>query len=149
MNPQSYPQPEETQTLRKPIDSKHIHPKAWNAADRLRAMLLKRDPAMAMRNWKWADDSHHRVAWAEQFRLLTTKDGRTWDEVREVVVWLFEGQTPATPQFVVHSPEALRMKWDRIREAMRQQAARAAAPAPSKFADNRPAPEFKRWEVEK
>ncbi|HET9063749.1 MAG TPA: hypothetical protein VFO62_10710 [Candidatus Binatia bacterium] len=101
---------------------------AWVAADTLRTLVLKAQPTNAIRKAPWGPEQRkgRRKAWANEFRLLLSRDGRTTRELGEVLRFLFNGQT-GDAQFVVLSPATLREKWDRITTQM-QRVKRGGAP---------------------
>ena len=89
---------------------------AWRAADRLRALVLEDDASAIVGNREWGDDvkSGLRLEWADEIRKMVAYDHRTYEQIDEVMEWLFHGQTSAY-RFIVQSASALRAKWDSIR----------------------------------
>lgn len=100
-----------SRVLKTPDD---YHPRALGAADYLRKNILAKWPTNALARKPWRPDSATRLKWAEMMETVHSKDGRSWEEVAQVIAWLFDEQDA----FVVQSPKALREKWDRI-EAQR------------------------------
>lgn len=101
---------------------------AWKAADALRALVLEEDPKAAIGRLSWDDNTKtgQRLKWADAFRLIVDRDGRTYDELKATMTWLFRKQT-GDARFVVQSPESLRKKWDRIQAQMRRPPTQAVA----------------------
>lgn len=108
-----------------------IPPEAWTAADTLRALVLGEQPTNAIGKAPWGPDQRkgRRKAWANEFRLLLTRDKRSTQDLGDVLRFLFRGQT-GDARFVVHSPSTLREKWDRIVTQM----GRGRGPAPVRIA---------------
>ena len=108
-----------------------IPPEAWTAADTLRSLVLGEQPTNAIGKAPWGPDQRkgRRKAWANEFRLLLTRDKRTTQDLGDVLRFLFRGQT-GDARFVVHSPSTLREKWDRIVTQM----GRGRGPAPVRIA---------------
>lgn len=90
------------------------HERAWKAADRFRELVLEQQPGHAMRNKPWSGHTGSRLSWAYSLHLLVTADGRSWEDLHDVLQWLFKRQTAGKHNFVVQSPDSLREKWDRI-----------------------------------
>jgi len=122
-----------------------IPDRAWWAADSLRRMVIARNPSANIAAKPWdgkprpanavdelqdiAKNPHYRgkyevcalersgtrMKWAETMRKLNEIDKRSWDEIRETMLWLQNGQ-PAKlgTGFIVESPEALREKFGAI-----------------------------------
>jgi hypothetical protein len=107
----------------KPDRAAAVTPEAWKAADSLRSLILKAQPTNAIGREPWDPQKQtgRRFAWAVEFQKLFATDKRTTRELGEVLRWLFQAQT-GDFQFVVHSPSALRSKWDRITAAMERDA---------------------------
>jgi hypothetical protein len=110
-----------------------ISPQAWKAADYLRAKILDENPeaAIGKRPWSAHKQTGLRLAWAEEFRTMKERDGRRFEDAKTLMDWLFGGQLSEF-KYVVHSPSALRAKWDRIVLARKKEAApKTAPPKPS------------------
>lgn len=124
-------------------DPARIPPRAWAAADYMRSRLVTEDPAcfVARQPWDVSKQEGLRLKWADSFRLMHEVDRREFDEIAKVVSWLFN-QPIGAPRFVVQSPDSLREKWDRIQAVRRNKSAPQQRPG----GDNRPPPEFKRWD---
>lgn len=107
--------------LRDPVAG--LSPEAWLAADTLRAQILNTQPSNAIGRKPWDTEKRTgtRLAWAKECQKLFSVDRRTTREFGDVLRWLFHGQT-GDFAFVVHSPSALREKWDRITVAMNRPA---------------------------
>lgn len=118
-----------------------IPEQCWKAADYLRAKILDQNPqaALGAKPWSISKQTGLRLAWAEEFRLMTTREKRRLSDAKAIMDWLFGGQT-AKFRFVVESPSSLRSKWDRIAAQMKEEATPrpvAAPPRPSSV-PNRP-----------
>lgn len=118
-----------------------IPEQCWKAADYLRAKILDQNPqaALGAKPWSISKQTGLRLSWAEEFRLMTTREKRRLSDAKAIMDWLFGGQT-AKFRFVVESPSSLRAKWDRIAAQMKEEAAPrpvAAPPRPSSV-PNRP-----------
>lgn len=127
-------------TKKPKVEPSKIPEMAWRYADRFRTRLLERWPTMALASRPWDGETKLRTGWADTFRLLHERDRRPWEEIAETIKWLFDHPES---NFVVQSPDALREKWDRI-AAARENERRGKPAKPGQ--DNRPAPEYKRWE---
>lgn len=136
------PESSESPNTKKPrVAADRIPENAWRTADYLRRHILDLQPTNVIGKRSWGPEVKNgiRFSWANEVRLMIEQDGRTWDEIKAVVIWLFNGQT-AEPKFriVVLSAEALRQKWDQILVAMDRQRAESSAPADT-------APARERW----
>jgi hypothetical protein len=100
------------------------------AADKLRDLVLEEDPRNALKKRPWTDGTL-RGKWADAIRLMRERDGRTYEELWDVMDWLFRKQPMHAHRFVVQSPESLREKWDRI-QAVRRNNARPTTNAPGR-----------------
>lgn len=139
-----------SQGKRPRLDPSKIAPNAWKAADGLRARILRYDPANRLAARKWEGDTGDRLAWAHQLDLMVRMDRRGWQEISDVIRWLYPDdpaqrvRTPAASMFVIHSAKSLREKFDRVRAAQQRALTEAQRTTPGRTVDNRPAPEFKR-----
>lgn len=113
-SPSGDPSPARVRLSRQPA-------RAIKAADHLRARILAQQPGHQLRTRRWNDDDSLRATWADDVRKLVEIDRRSYEEIAKVIGWLFDRQT-AECRFVVHSPGALRAKWDRIVAVMDQPA---------------------------
>lgn len=96
------------------IRAARLHPRSWQGADYFRSLLLREQPGNAIRKKPWGGERGLRLKWAEGLNRIANLDGREWDDIAETIKWLFEKQASGTHRFVVHSPDSLREKWDRI-----------------------------------
>ena len=87
---------------------------AYGLADHLRAQVLQEQPGNRLRQQPWP--GARRDAWARTLDLAHRRDGRSWDELREAIDWVFA--QVGDIRFVVHSPAALREKFDRVQAAI-------------------------------
>jgi len=99
--------------------------RALGAADALRGMILREDPKAAVGRKPWEGVEGMRGKWGRAIKLLVERDGRTYEEIWDVMCWLRD--QPPGPRFVVQSPDALRAKWDRIAAKRRNDELRNAA----------------------
>lgn len=108
-----------------------IPEQCWKAADYLRAKILDQNPqaALGSKPWSATKQTGLRLSWAEEFRLMTTREKRRLADAKAIMDWLFGGQT-AKFRFVVESPAALRAKWDRIAAQMKDEATPRTVVAP-------------------
>lgn len=138
-------QPPAPKAKRRTPDPTRIPDRAWAGADYLRSRLVTEDPAswIARQKWDAGVKEGTRLKWADTIRLLNEADKHDYDEIAKVVSWLFS-QPLGGPRFVVQSPESLREKWDQIQAVRRNK----SAPQRGRQPDNRPPPEFKRWDTE-
>jgi hypothetical protein len=97
--------------------------RAWKAADYLRGQILAEDPKAAVSRQPWGDDVQHgiRLGWANEIRIMVERDKRTYEEIAEVLRFVFHEQSSGH-KFVVQSPGSLKDKWDRIQAVRRNQA---------------------------
>lgn len=58
--------------------------------------------------------------WSATLRLMVTVDGRTPEQIRDVMNWLYAEGVYGEYAFVVESAESLRAKYDRIETAMKK-----------------------------
>lgn len=125
-------------------DPSRIPDRAFAGADYLRSRLVTEDPAswIARQKWDATKKEGVRLKWADTIRLINEADKHDYDEIAKVVSWLFN-QPLGGPRFVVQSPESLREKWDQIQAVRRNK----GAPQRGRQLDNRPPPEFKRWDA--
>lgn len=94
--------------------------RAWRAADYLRDRILTDDPNALVHREPWGDHvrTGWRLKWADEIRLMVTRDGRTYEQIFEVLRYVFTEQT-GEARFIVQSADALREKWDRIQAVRR------------------------------
>lgn len=92
---------------------------ALSAADALRTEIVSQQPTHKLAH-DWSASA--RRAWAKRLDEMHRRDHRGWDEIADVIRWLFHGQT-SQYRFVVQSPASLAEKWDRIAEARGRPAA--------------------------
>lgn len=97
-----------------------IPERAWKAADYLRALVVQEDPNAAVARTPWGDHvrSGVRLGWADDIRLMVERDKRTYEQIAEVLQFLFKEQT-GEAKFIVQSTDSLRKKWDRIQAVRR------------------------------
>lgn len=112
-----------------------IPPGAWEAADDLRLRVLRQQPTNVIGREQWGPGRRagRRLAWAREFDKLFAKDGRTPRQLKLVLDWVFGGDC----SFVVHSPKALREKWDRITAVMQRNGHRGFEPEAPRFTPER------------
>ena len=91
-----------------------VHERAWKAADYFRDLVLEEYPQAAIGRRKWEGTTGIRLEWAYLIHLLVSQDKRTFEQIADVLDWLFHKQPAGRHRFVVQSPDALRSKWDRI-----------------------------------
>jgi hypothetical protein len=105
--------------------------RAWKAADYLRGLVLAEDPKAAIGRSPWGDDVQIgvRLGWANTFRLMVERDGRTYEQLADVMRYVFDGQPPGA-KFVVQSADALREKFDRIQAVRRNRVEAKSAEKP-------------------
>jgi hypothetical protein len=103
-----------------------IPDRAWGAADKLRDLVLADDPKAAIGRRAWGPGVREgaRLEWADEFRLMVERDKHTFEEIWDVMKWLFAGSTLARG-YVVQSPDSLRKKWDGIQKNRRNETQRA------------------------
>jgi hypothetical protein len=89
---------------------------AFVFADELRRLVLEAQPTNALAGKPWGENGA-RLAWAKAIDAMHRRDARAWADIPPVLDWLFHRQV-GDAKFVVHSPDALREKWDRIAAAM-------------------------------
>ncbi len=124
-------------------DPSKVPPRAWSAADYLRARVLEVNAAAHVGSRPWSGDSGLRLAWADSFRRLQTLTLKAlknagpasaddaWDAIARTVHWLFNGQGP-TCRFVVESPDSIQAV---RRNQQLQQPARGADGRPDPIAE--------------
>ena len=97
-----------------------IPDRAWKAADYLREQVLAEDPAALVHREPWGSEvrSGWRLKWADEIRLMVTRDGRTYEQIADVLRWVFHEQS-GDAKFIVQSADALREKFDRIQAVRR------------------------------
>lgn len=97
-----------------------IPDRAWKAADYLREQVLADDPAALVHLELWGDEvrTGWRLKWADEIRLMVARDGRTYEQIAEVLRYVFREQT-GTKRFIVQSADALREKFDAIQAVRR------------------------------
>lgn len=100
--------------------AERIPDRAWRAADYLRELVLDDDPSAVVSRQPWGDHvrSGVRLGWADEIRLMVERDKRTYEQIAEVLRYLFKEQT-GDAKFIVQSADALRDKWDRIQAVRR------------------------------
>ncbi len=117
-----------------------ISERALRGADYLRAMVLDRNPEADIGRRPWDGVKRppnvyrqpppdplraigYRLKWADEIRLLVEQDEATYEQVGEVIKWLWYNQPPELGAgFIVESADSLRAKWPRIRGMMRGRA---------------------------
>jgi hypothetical protein len=99
-----------------------IPDRAWKAADYLRECVIADDPSALVSREPWGNEvrSGWRLKWADEIRLMVTQDGRTYDQIAEVLRYVFREQT-GDVRFIVQGASALREKFDRIQAVRRNQ----------------------------
>lgn len=118
-----------TKTLQAVKDkADRIPERAWRAADYLRTLVLEEDPQALVCKQPWTESVRNgwRLGWADQIRLMVERDHRTYEQIAEVMHYVFREQKTG-PKFVVQSADSLREKFDRIQAVRRNNAPRNAA----------------------
>ena len=94
--------------------------RAWKCADYLRGLITTEDPGAVVARREWGPDVKHglRLEWANAIRLMVERDGRTYEQIAEVLNYVFREQGSG-PRFIVQSAAALRDKWDQIQAVRR------------------------------
>lgn len=97
-----------------------IPDRAWKAADYLREQVLAEDPNALVSKQPWGEDvrTGWRLGWANEIRLMVERDKRTYEQIAEVLRYVFTEQI-GDKRFVVQSADALREKFDRIQAVRR------------------------------
>ena len=97
-----------------------IPDRAWKAADYLREQVLAEDPNALVSKQPWGEDvrTGWRLGWANEIRLMVERDKRTYEQIAEVLRYVFTEQI-GDKRFVVQSADALRDKFDRIQAVRR------------------------------
>lgn len=105
-----------------------IPERAFRAADYLRKLILDENPSNALRTKDWSDAAPQRIKWADEIRVLIERDKRSYEELADILAWLFHKQPSGSHRFVVQSVDALRSKWDRIQTFRRNRDAQPESP---------------------
>lgn len=116
-------------------------------------MLIAQNPSCWVSRQKWEPGTKEnpagggrtgvRAKWADEFRLINERDRKDWEDIAKTCHWLFN--QPPGPRFIVDSPGSLRKKWDNIEMVRKNQALQKQQQGQSRYVDNRPAPETRRW----
>lgn len=113
-----------------------IPERCFRGADRLRTMVLARNSEANIGHVAWdglkrtgdvyknpppdgLQRKGHRLRWANTLRLMVEQDGKTYEQIFEVIQWLqFKQPRELGAGFIVESAEALRAKWGSIHAVM-------------------------------
>lgn len=109
---------------------------AERLADLLRQQLVAQKPDHALsKEAKWKTT---RPTWSRDLGALLRTDGRSAARAAQLIRWVFGDQGGSEYRFVIESPKALRVKWDRVELAMSRPVRRVNGEPMAKGSDEDP-----------